>query len=171
MTLEALRRGDHDAFKKIYLHYADSVCHFLKLLMHSEEDAKEITQEIFVQLWEKREHVDPTKSIQGYLYTIARNTAMNFFEHKKVHDKYMMYARYSQEESSGTSDESLIAEETTLLIEMAINRMPKQRRKVFLMSYEDGMSTEEIARQLNISRNTVDSHLATAKKELKGTLA
>ncbi|MDR1273663.1 MAG: RNA polymerase sigma-70 factor [Odoribacteraceae bacterium] len=171
VILNALKAGSHDAYKEVYLHYADPVFHFLKLLMRSEEDAKEITQEVFIQLWEKRGRVDPAKSIKGYLYTIARNAAMNFFERKKVYSKYATFVHCLQEESSASSEDIIMAQEMATLIDAAISRMPTQRQKVFLLSREEGLSMDEIAQQLNISKNTVESHLSTAKKEIREILA
>jgi RNA polymerase sigma-70 factor (ECF subfamily) len=168
--LKSLKAGNHDAFKEVYLHYADPVFHFLKLLTRSEEDAKEITQEVFIQLWEKRDRVDPEKSIKGYLYTVARNAALNFFEHKKVYTKYVTFVHCLQEERAASSEEIIMARETATLIDAAVSRMPTQRQKVFLLSREEGLSMDEIARQLHISKNTVESHLSTAKREIREIL-
>jgi RNA polymerase sigma-70 factor (ECF subfamily) len=170
-TLQLLRQGNHDAYKEVYLHYADPVYHFLKLLMRSGEDAREITQEVFLQVWEKRAKINPAGSIKGYIYTIAKNTAMNFFEHRKVHEKYMSLTHHLQEENTETSEEIVIARETAILVEIAISRMPNQQRRVFLLSHDEGLSAEEIARQLNISKNTVDSHLFSAKKKIREYLS
>lgn len=166
--LEALRNGDQDVFRVIYLHYATPVKDFLQLLTRSEDEAKEITQEIFVTIWEKRAQINPEKSFKGYLYTIARNAAFKLFEQKKVHDRYLSNS-YPQAEYY-SSDEKLIAEETEILMQIAINRMPPQRKKIFEMSRGEGLKSTEIAERLNLSRHTVDNHLAAAKKDLKDLL-
>ena len=168
--LEALRGGDHQAFQQVYLHYAGSIRKFLQVLVRSEEEAREITQEVFVALWEKRERIDPRKNIKSYLYMVARNTALNYFEHKKVHDKYYA-ARMHEIEASLPSDEILISKETELLIEMAVSRMPEQRKKIFRMRRYEDLSVEEIARQLGLSKKTVESHLLSAKRDLREVIA
>ena len=164
--LKALRDGDHQAFQVVYLHYATPIKDFLTVLTRSEEDAREITQDVFANIWEKRDQIDPEKSIKGYLYTSARNAALKLFEHRKVRDKYAETSSYSSDEAL-FSDEILIAEETRILIEIAVSRMPPQRKKIFELSREEGLKSTEIAERLNLSRHTVDNHLAAAKKDIK----
>ena len=168
--LHALRNGDHRAFQEIYLHYATPIKEFLTVLTRSEEDAREITQEIFVAIWEKHDQIDPQKSIKGYLYTIARNSALKLFERQKVRDKYVQ-ANADASDDSIASDELMIAEETRLLIEIAISRMPAQRKKIFELNRNEGLKSSEIAEKLNLSRHTVDNHLAAAKKDIKEIIA
>ncbi|MDR0766743.1 MAG: RNA polymerase sigma-70 factor [Odoribacteraceae bacterium] len=167
--LASLKEGSHEAYEEIYLHYVDSVHRFIEQLTRSGDTAREITQEIFVQLWEKRDKIDPARSFKGYLFTIARNAVINFIEHQKVRGRYLDSTR-DNDECSGPSDEMVIARETALLIEIAVSRMPKQRQKIFLMSHEEGMSTGEIAGQLRVSKHTVESHLSTARKEIRKML-
>lgn len=80
-TIEALQHGDHQAFEKVFLGYFDKVKYFLNGLLRSEADAEELAQDIFVNLWQNREAIDPQKSFNTYLYTIARNTALNYLKH------------------------------------------------------------------------------------------
>ena len=168
--LEALREGDHDAFREVYLHYATPIRDFLALLTRSTDQAEEITQEVFVQVWEKRERINPSRSIKGYLYTIARNSALNLFEQQKVRSRYAA-SPLSRPEDYYASDEILIADETRLLIEIAVSRMPEQRRRVFELSRHEELKSTEIAERLGISRHTVDNHLAAAKKDIRELLS
>lgn len=168
--IEALRAGDHHAFEDIYLHYVTPVKNFLRTLTRSEEDAKGITQNVFMTLWEKRETVDPERNISSFLYTIARNLALKHFEHNKVIEKYAISVTHWQD-ADIAADEILIGREKELLIEIAISRMPAQRRTVYTMSRIEQLSNDEIAKMLNISKNTVENHLTLALKDLREVLA
>ncbi len=168
--LAAVRAGDPDAFRMVYLHYVTPLKEFLTILLRNEEEAKEITQDVFVKLWEKRADIDPGKNVKGLIYTVARNLAMNHFGHRKAIDNYTAFAR-NQTLDYISSDEIVIARETELLIQIAVSRMPDQRRRVFVMSREEGLSNDEIATRLDISKHTVDNHLAAAKKTLKTLLS
>ena len=170
-TLEALRQGDHTAYREVYLHYITPITRFLKLLTASEHDAEEIAQEVFINVWEKRERIDPAGNIKSFLYAIARNAALDHFKHKKVRQKYADNILATADEDSVSSEEIVIAKETEILIRIAVERMPKQRRTIFSLSRYEGLSNDEIAARLNISKNTVENHLTSAKKDIREVIA
>ncbi len=78
--LEAVRRGDHQAYKAVYMYYRGPIQHFLYGLLRSREEAEEISQHVFLVLWEKRGSLDVSKNIRTLLYTIARNAVMNLYK-------------------------------------------------------------------------------------------
>lgn len=168
--LKALREGDEKAFEKIYLNYYKKTLYFITGLVKSEDDAKELTQEVFIKLWTNRETLDPERFVHSYMYTIARNAAFNFLKHKLVEINYMNeYA--AQNIETETSDEILFAKEMALLIEMSVGKMPAQRRKIYQMSRNEGLNNEEIATRLQISKKTVENQLSLALRELKRVIA
>lgn len=168
--LEALRSGDHNAFSKVYLHYWDALYNFLSKLIGSGEDAKEMTQEIFIVLWEGRLKIDPGKGIKSYLYAIARNKAMDFFDHKKVRERFDRSVHTSNTEDIAP-DEIATAHEMELITKLAVGNMPRMRRDVFEMIVEKGLGIDEVAASLGITKAAVSTHLYHARKELKELLA
>ena len=162
--------GDDSAFREVYLHYFDAVADFLEVLTKSQADAEEITQDVFVALWEKRDRIDPSKNIRGYIYTYAHNAVLNYFKHKKVEGKYLQFAANDVRRYE-TSDDIVIARETELVIRIAVERMPAQRRRIFEMSRFEGVSNDDIALQLGISKNTVENHITTAVKDIRKVLS
>lgn len=169
-TLVALRQGDHQAYRAIYYTYKGSIEFFLLKLLRSEDYAAELTQNIFVNLWEKRETIDSRKSIKSFLFAVAKNSALNYFRHLKVKDRYIRHEMHN-EGLDYNSDDEMIARETAYIIEIAISRMPPKRRQVFKMSRYENMSNEEIAEKLNMKKLTVASHIAQAVKEIRELLA
>ena len=168
--LQALRSGDQNAFERIYLHYVSSVKNFLTVLTRSGEAGEEITQEVFVTLWEKRDRIDPDKNISAYIYTIAKNYAFKYFNRKKgLLQEDVMSA--DSLEAYGSPDEILIQKEKEILIEIAVSQMPPQRRKIYRLSRIEGLSNSEIAEMLNISKNTVENHITSALNDLREVLA
>lgn len=170
-VVNGLREGDHRAYEQVFLHYKKPIENFLHTLTRSRETAREITQEIFMNVWIKRERIDSSKSIKNYLYRIARNAAINHFNQQKVKEKYERYATPISEEDIYGSDKLLIAKETEILIEIAVNRMPKLRKRVFEMSRYDGLTNEEIAERLGMTRDSVASHLYLATKDIKEVIS
>lgn len=164
--LEALRKGDHRAYDKIYLRWRKPLFGFLYALMRSKDDAEDITQDVFINIWENRQKIDPSKNIKYYLYLIAKQSALKYFRKKKVHDGYVAYQKNNEFESFG-SEEIVIAKELELLKDLALSRMPVYRRNIYKLNYEDGLSNEQIAQKLDISKETVYSQLSLARKQLK----
>lgn len=169
-TIEALKNGDHKAFEEVFMAYFDKVKYLLNGLLRSESDAEELAQDIFVKLWVNRQSIDSQKAFSTYLYTIARNTALNYLKHKFVEESFKNSFNDS-EEVAESSDEILFAKEISLLIEMTVYRMPVQRRKIYQMSREKGISNNEIAEELGISKKTVENQISLALKEIKRVIS
>lgn len=145
--LEALRDGDHEAYKTVYLHYRGPIENFLYKLLRSREEAEEIAQHVFMTLWERRAELDPSKNIRTLLYTIARNAVVNLFKRQRVFEKYQKMQDPGEQDLL-TGEDLLIAQEKELLIELAVKNMPPMRRKIFEMSRQQNLSHEEIAQHL-----------------------
>lgn len=164
-TLEALRNGDHKAFERVFLAYFSIIRTFVFSYVKSEADAEELTEELFVSLWCNRKAIDTSKSFHAFMHTLARNSAINFLKHKTIHSVYLDST--STVEESYTSEDDMIARETALLVDMAVEKMPAQRKQVYLLSRKEGLSHEDIAARLNISRRNVESHLSLALKDIR----
>jgi len=163
---EAIKEGDEKAFELVFITYFNKVKYFIVGLIKSEEDAEELAQDIFVKLWLNRESVDFDKSLSSYLHTAARNATINFLKGKFVRDSYVS-DQLRQEEEKESVEESYYAKETSLLIKMAVSQMPEKRRAIFELSREKGLSNEEIANKLEISKKTVENQLSLALKEIR----
>lgn len=111
-TIEALRNGEHRAFESVFMAYYEKVKTFIFGYLKSESDAEELTEDLFVALWERRESIDTSRSFNSYLHTIARNSALNFLKRKYLHAAYI--AEISDSGYSSTSEEDLIAKELGL---------------------------------------------------------
>lgn len=165
LVLRALQKGDHKAFEDVFVAYFPKVKYFIFQLVRSESEAEELAQDVFVRLWTNHSSVDPNRSFDAYLFTIAYNVAVNHLKHQAVKENYETTLPPS--EFSETPEEILYAKEIDLLIEMAVNRMPEQRQRIFRMSRREGMNNEQIATELQITRKTVENQLSLALKELR----
>lgn len=165
-VLEALRNGDHKAYERIYIKYSHKVMVFINSLVRSYDEAEELTQDVFVNLWVKRQNVDPCNNFNGYIYRLARNGVLKHFRSKNIHSAYLNNAPEAEASEFG-SDDILYATEIQLLVDLAVSRMPRQRRTVYEMSRVKGLSNEEIAGRLNITRNAVEKHISFALKDIR----
>lgn len=167
-TILSLQEGDPKAFDKIFITLFDKIKTFIYGYIKSELDAEELTEDLFVNLWINRKSIDVSKSFNSYIHTIARNAALNFLRHKLVQRKYE--ENYARDGSSFSSEEEMIAKETSLLIEMAVDRMPAQRREIYCLSRQRGLKNEEIAVELKTTKRNVESQLSLALKEIRKSI-
>ncbi|MDR0961326.1 MAG: sigma-70 family RNA polymerase sigma factor [Mediterranea sp.] len=169
-VVEALKKGNQLALQTIYIHLKNPLEHFLYTLLKNKEEAQDIVQETFITLWENRESLDVKRNVRSLIYTIARNKVINLFNRNQVGKQYIADASLATGEAGTTSEEELIAQETQLLIDLVVNRMPKMRREIFRLSHYQGLSNDEISLYLNIPKENVANHISRAKKELKKVL-
>ncbi|MDR2776176.1 MAG: RNA polymerase sigma-70 factor [Tannerella sp.] len=167
-TLEDLKSGDHKAFDMVFLSYFDKVKRFIAGLIRSEDDAEDLAQDVFAKLWTERENIDTHSSFNAFLYTISRNATYNYLKHKLVQTNYVSeYVQREEEADADTPEKLFFAKEIELLIEMALCRMPEKRSEIYRLSRNKGLSNDEIAARLNISRKTVENNLTLALKEIR----
>lgn len=164
-TVKLLQRGDVKAFDKIFIALYNKTKIFIAGYIKSDADAEELTEELFINLWIHHEAIDINRSFQSYIHTIARNLALNFLRHKLVQQSYAH--SYNQSESDFSVEDELIAKETSLLIDMVVDKMPEQRKKIFQLSKKQGLKNEEIAILLNTTKRNIESQLSLALKEIR----
>lgn len=169
--LKNIRAGDHAAYDEFYLDSVAFLTDFVNFLIHNESDAEEICQQIYVNIWENREAINPHSNFRGYIYMVAKNMAFKFLAHKKVRSKYKNQKLYEDPALGDSPEELVITHEIALLIKISLDNMPEQRRRVFEMSRYEGLDYDQIAERLNITNATVRSHLSKAIKELKELIA
>lgn len=166
-VIEAMLRGDSDAFRTIYLHSYERLKEFLTILLHSNEDAEEVVQDIFLYIWENREKFDNGKNFEGLLYTIAKRSAFKLIRKRRLDDKFYQYKYHSTEDFSIQPDELVMTEELSLMISLYVNNLPPQRKRVYELSRIEGKSIKEIAEIMNLSPQTVKNYLTAASNGLR----
>ncbi|MDR0844185.1 MAG: RNA polymerase sigma-70 factor [Tannerella sp.] len=162
-----LASGSHEAYKVLFLKYFPRVKYFINHLIKSEAIAEELSQDVFMKVWEFRERMLEVKSFNSYVFRMAKNEALNHLDHRLLEKRY---AELYRSEAVQTEDNGWEAKEIGLLEQLTVDRMPPQRKRVYEMSRMDGLSHAEIATRLGISKKTVENHLTLALKELNKIL-
>ena len=146
-------------FEYIFLHYFPKVKSFAYKLLQSEEDAEDVAQDVFVKLWNYDSAVwDEVKSLDVYLYTITRNQIFNQLKHKTVENAYKeKISKGKLEMTEQEFYEPLYVKELQLIVKLALEQMPPQRRRIFMLSRYSHMSNLEIANKLELSVRTVET--------------
>lgn len=170
LLIRAFKNGDQKAFEKLFERYHKKLYAYLMRLLDSKEDAEEIVQESFIKIWEKREEFIEGYSFDAFLFTIAKNTFLNFTREKVNRRVFEDHFQIINEVASGKTDDYVIFKETREIIRLIIEGMPPRRREVFMMRKVEGLSRKEISEKLGISVITVDSQLLKANTYLKDEL-
>lgn len=166
-----LAQGDERAFELIFHHYNPRLFPFVLNMVRSEEAAKELVQDIFVHLWIKRELLADVKHPTSYVFNIASNRTLNFLKQVKNNARLMEQLAAGATELSYQTEERLAFRETAGLVEAATAKLPDQRRRIWEMSRNEGLSHDEIAGQLGISSETVKKQISHAIRFIRQYLA
>ncbi len=164
---DLLRGGDRHAFTEIYNRYWTIMYVHVYKMLRDEEEAKDIIQEIFSNLWLKASHIKSSHNVSGLLYTAARNRVFNLIEQSRVRGDYVQsIAAFTHQVDPNTVDR-VDEKQLIAVIEYEIQNLPPKMRQIFEMSRKDDLSHQEIATKLNLSYQTVKKQVQNALKIIK----
>jgi len=166
-----LNKGDENAYREIYSRYRDQLAVYAINIVVTKEDALDILQDIFVNLWKIRGQLHITHSLKAYLYTGVRNGCLRFIDTRmKEKARMARYAGHSANTAENAADRYLEYKEFEKRIAAAIELLPEKMQAVFRLSREEELSHAEIGRQLDISEHTAKKHVQQALKLIRGRL-
>ncbi|MBW7890716.1 MAG: RNA polymerase sigma-70 factor, partial [Chitinophagaceae bacterium] len=167
ILLTRIVEGDENAFRMLFEHYKERFYTAAFKMIRSADQAEEIVEEVFVSIWIKREQIALAEKPENYLFTILQNTVYAAFRKTVQERRHKLRISDEREKTVDSVENQLIEKEKTAIIESVISRLPTQQKTIYRLAKQDGMSREEIAKQLNISPNTVRNHLAAAVDSLR----
>ncbi len=167
ILVKEIKEGDHDSFRQIYYKYSEKVYLFAIRYIKNMEDAEEIVQEVFTRIWEYRDNLDENRSFNGYILTITKNIIFNENRKKVNFDIYAQYIINYLQGISNQTENQIIFENVKSIISKEIDNFPPKRKQIFNLSRNEGLSYNEIAKRLDISKKTVETHLRLALSRLK----
>lgn len=176
-VFESFAKGDEKAFEYIYKTYFSFMLNYAGQILKDTDAAEEIVESVFLNIWENRSEIKLETSLKAYLFKSVYNHCLNYIKHKQVKEKYVLYFKHhvaADEDGNIISSDypmsQLIENELSEIIEQSIQRLPGQCREVFMMSRYQNLKNEEIAQKLNISVNTVRTHISRALSRLRENL-
>ncbi len=153
------------AFRKVYDAYQDKLFTYCLKFTKSVPDAEEVVQQAFIRLWEFRHNIDPARPLDPYVYRVARNCAFDYMKDAARAARLKEDLRAVLSPPSYHDEPS--ADEYLKLAQQAIDTLPEKRQIIFRMSYDEGMTHQQIAETLELSIHTVKSQLVKATKTLR----
>ncbi|SEK98007.1 RNA polymerase sigma factor [Parapedobacter koreensis] len=161
-VLNELKAGSEAAFEKIYLHFWESLFNHTYQRIKDEDEVKELIQDLFAELWQKRHTLAIHTSLSAYLHTAIRYKLFKYTKSKIAREKYA--DKYPHPDSTNATGDTLEYHELNQAFENALASLPLQPRRVFELKYYHDMSYLEIANSLQISISTVEKHMIKALK-------
>ena len=161
---------NNNNFKFFFQEYYEPVFQFARKYTENDAIARDLTQDAFIKLYEKRKDFDVIEKAKSFLYTTTRNLCLNHLKHKKIEHQYFQEVKIEDEEAEEQFYlEEVTYQETLRILRAAIDQLPPQTREVILVSL-DGKNNNEIAETLDISVNTVKTLKKNAYKSLRESL-
>lgn len=168
LLLLKLKEGNKEAFDVLYEKYWQGIYAAAFKRLQDPDLAKDMTQDVFLQLWLKREESDIT-NLSGYLYTSVKNMIFNWMERERKFTpipELLLHLKVSLDQA----DAGILRNEFMQAYEALIVTLTPSQQVIFRMRYQQDLSTSEIAEQLNISRKTVQNQLTRAVAQIRASL-
>jgi RNA polymerase sigma-70 factor (family 1) len=165
--LQWVAQGNEQAFRRIFDLYSDRLFSYVLKITGREEIAEEIVMDAFMKVWTNREHLSAINRFDSYLYTIVRNQAFNIL--KRIAHEARIINELGRDHINGQdfTEETVVYNDYRNLLHEAVDQLPPQQKRVYKLSRDEGLKYDEIAEQLNLSKNTVKSHLKKAVSSLR----
>ena len=166
-VLEEVAQGNEAAFRILYDIHHRRVYSFALFLTHSEVLAEEVTQEIFIKIWNHRAELSKICQFDAWLKTIVRNQCYTFLNRLAKERLILQEINNLGEKASDNTEEKILYNDYNRILQKVLTRLPEQQRKVFMLSRQEGIKHEDIARQMGLSINTIKSHMKAALKNIR----
>lgn len=154
-------------FEQVFKSHFKALHAYACTILKDESQAEELVQHVFFKLWEKKEQVNITQSVQAYLYRSVYNECLNYLKHQKVKKAHQSHTLYTSGSASEPVSKGLVAKELQQKINEALKQLPEQCRTIFQMSRFEELKYREIAEKLNLSIKTVENQMGKALKIMR----
>lgn len=165
--LEHISQGDEQAFACLFDMYKDKIYSVTFKLTESTSQAEDTVQDVFLKLWLKRETLTNIIDFENYLFVMIRNEVYAAFRSTVRQKKLSDELTHIRPVFDNCTFNVVMEKEYTQVLEEGVNRLSDQQRKVYLLSKQTDMKRDEIAKVLNISPETVKTHLTRAIRHIR----
>lgn len=167
--LKMLKASDHYAYTEIYNRYHYMLLQHAYTKLGDEEQAKDVVQELFVNLWLRRENEMNAANLAGYLYKATRNKILDIFAHQKVRENHVQASLndFASNYSYADTDHLVLEKELSAYIERQVQALPRKMREIYELSRKGHYSHREIAEMLNTSEANVSKQMTNAIRILR----
>ncbi len=168
--MKRIAEGDEKAFASLYAGFYDKIYSVALMYLKAHQMAEDVTQQVFLKLWERRTSLESIQKVDAFLFITARNEIMNIFRRQSVQASYQAFIRELFSQEAATPEDLLIIKQKGRLMESIISKLPVRQQEAFRLSRFRGLSYEQIATEMNISLPTVKEHMSKALQHIRELL-
>jgi RNA polymerase sigma-70 factor (family 1) len=170
LLVSRIRNDSREAFKLLYNRYNKKIHYFSLRYLGNVEEAEELVQSVFISIWEHRKSLDERMSVKSYIYRSSVNYIYNYLKKKAIRARFIEVELQKDEVLSNQTLDQVLLHDLEKSINLIIEKLPPQQKKIFRLSRFDGLSHEKIAQQLNLSVRTVENQIHRALSIIKNKL-
>lgn len=170
--LAQVSQGDEKAFRYLFDSYYEKLYHYIFGIIKSKQVAEELVMDVFLKIWMGRDIIPQIHNFSAFLFRVAHNKSIDFLRavarDPKFHD--LLWENIQMANNTAADSPMLVKEYEDKLRE-AISLLPPQRKRVYQLSREQDMTHDQIASQLNLSKNTINNHIVEAQRFIRTYLS
>ena len=167
MEIVELKAGNIKVYEAVFRQFYEPLCQHAYSILRNRDEAEDIVQKTFCKLWDLREKLEINISINSYLQKMVHNACLNQIKQTQRRAEHHEQIAYFRTTTVNSVEQSLAHKELSQQIDNAINTLPERCREVFLLSRMQHLSYLQIAQQMQISPNTVETQMVKALKTLR----
>lgn len=167
LLVKQLMQGNEKAFNKLFNTYRDDVYGYSVSMLKTQILAEGIVQDVFLNIWEHKDRLNPNLSFKSYVFMITRNLTFNLISKVANNRKLKEEIFYTSQKAYSPIEDTKAETDYEIIKNKAIEQLPLKRRIIFEMSRNKGMSHKDISEELNISVSTVKGQTSKALSTIR----
>jgi len=157
---------NRDIFQNLFEKYYQNLCRFASGYLGDHDTAEEIVQQVFINLWDQKENIDPERPVKSYLFTSVKNRCLNHIRDRKKFRSYYLDIETELIIPVAEKD-NIMEEDMETQLAQALNKLPEKCREIFMLCRFEDMKYKDVAEKLGISQKTVETQMSKALKILR----
>lgn len=170
LLIGGLERRDKAVFDYIFNYYYSSLCAYSMQYLNDRNAVEDMVQDFFVSLWMESSTRSIQVSLKSYLFTGIRNRCLDFQKHQKVVRKYQNFVHFFEDNDVSNADQFFAESELRQAVQNSMAKLPPRCHEIFGLSRFKGLTNQEIAIKLGLSKRTVELQISNALKILRKEL-